>query len=364
MKRKESHDNTPNDAESQHNLISLLFTCRPCRNFLHVFLFLWHSFSMILLLGASGYVGEAFATELSRRKLTFTPLSRCDVDYSRFDVLLKFLRERKPAFVINAAGYIGKPNVDACENAKAETLLGNVVLPVTIAHACLEAGVPWGHVSTGCIYNGAKIRDDGGNWRLELELNRPEVRELFLSSPKRFKGFTEEDEPNFSFRHPPCSFHNGTKVLAEEAIAGVGQVYIWRLRIPFDEFDSPRNALTKLQKYSKVYENINSFSHRGDFVRACLDLWEQRAAFGIYNVINPGAVSTRQITGSIERILKPARRLEFFADDAQFYSTGVKAPRSNCILDASKLLSAGVQMRPVAEAFEDALLNWKPGSAG
>ncbi len=118
---------------------------------------------MIVLLGASGYIGQAFAVELARRNLTFLPLSRRDVDYSRFGVLLKFLRERKPAFVINAAGYIGKPNVDACENAKAETLLRNVVLPVTIAHACLEASVPWAHVSSGSIYDGAKVRDDAGN---------------------------------------------------------------------------------------------------------------------------------------------------------------------------------------------------------
>ena len=61
---------------------------------------------MILLLGASGYVGEAFVAELNRRKLAFTPLSRREVDYSRFDVLLNFLRERKPTFVINAAGKV------------------------------------------------------------------------------------------------------------------------------------------------------------------------------------------------------------------------------------------------------------------
>ena len=315
---------------------------------------------MILLLGASGYIGQAFATELQRREISFASLSRRELDYSRFEFLLQYLRKRRPAFLLNAAGYIGKPNVDACENAKAQTLLGNVVLPVTVAHACLEAGVPWGHVSTGCIYNGAKVRDDAGEWRLELELNKPEVRELFLRSPERFKGYTEDEEPNFSFRHPPCSFHNGTKVLAEEAIAVVGQVYLWRLRIPFDEFDSPRNALTKLQSYPKVYDNINSFSHRGDFVRACLDLWERRAAFGIYNVTNPGAISTRQIVGKIERILKPDRAFEFFSDDAQFYTAGVKAPRSNCILDTNKLLTAGVAMRPVDEAVEDALQRWKP----
>jgi len=318
---------------------------------------------MILVLGASGYIGQAFAAELSRRKCPFAPVSRRDVDYSRFEALLEYLRKSKPSFLINAAGYIGKPNVDACENAKAETLLGNVVLPVTIAHACLEAGVPWGHVSTGCIFNGAKVQTESGDWRVEPDLNKPEARHLFDVKPEAFKGYSEEDEPNFSFRHPPCSFHNGTKVLAEEAIKDSGQVFVWRLRIPFDEFDSPRNSLTKLQRYPKVYDNINSFSHRGDFVRACLELWERQAAPGIYNVTNPGGISTRQIVEKIQRILKPAKPFDFFADDARFYSTGVKAPRSNCILDVSKLLAAGVAIRPVGEAFESALLNWKPAPA-
>ena len=33
--------------------------------------------------------------------------------------------------------------------------------------------------------------------------------------------------------------------------------------------------------------------------------------------------------------------------------------RSNCILDTTKLLVAGVQMRTVDEAFESALQHWK-----
>src|SRR5947207_1611553 len=111
---------------------------------------------MILLLGASGYIGQAFSAELTQRRLPFTPLARVQVDYSRFATLLEYLRQIRPSFVLNAAGYIGKPNVDACENAKAETLLGNVVLPLTVTLACAVVDVPWGHVSTGCIYNGAR----------------------------------------------------------------------------------------------------------------------------------------------------------------------------------------------------------------
>ena len=112
---------------------------------------------MILLLGATGYIGSAFATELQRRQWPFTPLSRAQLDYTRFDLLLAHLRSQHPTFVINAAGYTGKPNVDACENARAETLLGNTLLPQTIAHACAAAEIPWGHISSGCIFSGAKI---------------------------------------------------------------------------------------------------------------------------------------------------------------------------------------------------------------
>ena len=50
---------------------------------------------MILLLGASGYIGEAFARELQRRQWPFRPLSRKEVDYSRFEVLLEFLKDNQ-----------------------------------------------------------------------------------------------------------------------------------------------------------------------------------------------------------------------------------------------------------------------------
>jgi len=101
---------------------------------------------MILLLGASGYIGQAFARELERRKWSFTPLSRKEMDYTRFEALLGYLKAKKPEFVINAAGYTGKPNVDACEEHKADTLAGNTLLPQTIAHACATVDIPWGHV--------------------------------------------------------------------------------------------------------------------------------------------------------------------------------------------------------------------------
>jgi len=309
----------------------------------------------ILLLGGSGYIGQAFARELAARSIPFEAPTRAQADYTRFDVLTDLLRRLQPEFLINAAGYTGKPNVDACETNQADTLLGNALFPAMIAHACAAQGVPFGHVSSGCIYAGAKIAG-----RVEKDLTTPQCQSVFERTPGAIAGFTENDEPNFTFRRPPCSFYSGTKALGEEALSAAGRHYIWRLRIPFDQFDHQRNYLSKVQNYAKVYDNINSLSHRGDFVAACLDLWRRRAPFGTYNVTNPGFVSTRQVVALIQRILKPARRFEFWAGDDEFYRLAAKTPRSNCVLDVSKLLAAGVQLRPVEQALQDALQNWIP----
>lgn len=314
---------------------------------------------MIVLLGGTGYIGLQFAAIMSKGGLEFLAPRRSEVDYTRFDALLKYLREKKPEFLVNAAGYTGKPNVDACETNRADTLQGNTLFPAMVAHACATLGIPFGHISSGCIFAGAKVMIDGQT-HVEKDLSLPGLRLLLKKNPGVFHGFAETDEPNFTFRRPPCSFYSGTKALGEEAIKGVGENYIWRLRIPFDEFDSPRNYLSKLQNYAKVYENVNSLSHRADFATACLELWRRRAPFGIYNVTNPGFVTSSQVVEMIQKILKPNRAFEFWADDNEFYREAAQTPRSNCVMDVSKLLAAGVPMRPVESALTESLEQWRP----
>jgi dTDP-4-dehydrorhamnose reductase len=313
---------------------------------------------MIVILGASGYIGQVFEAELKRRKMRFISVSRKDLDYTQPDKLLAYLKKKKPDFLINAAGFVGKPNVDACETARAETLLGNVILPQTIAHVCTILGLPWGHLSTGCIYNGAKI-GDGKKTYIEKDLSSPSFKKVLAGKPWSIRGFDETDEPNFSFRNPPCSFYSGSKALAEEVLSKSGNVYIWRLRIPFDENDHARNYISKMQRYAKVYDNVNSLSHNGDSVNACLDLWEKRAPFGTYNITNPGFIMTREVIDMIKKTIAPDKTFEFWKDDNEFYATAAKTPRSNCILDVSKLLATSVKMRPVREALADSLARWK-----
>lgn len=287
---------------------------------------------MILLLGGSGYVGHAYQAMLTRRGMPFRNVRRAEIDYASPAALGALLRETKPEFLINAAGYTGKPNVDACELHKAECLEGNAVLPGRIAEACAAAGVPWGHVSSGCIYNGA--RADGS-------------------------GFRVDDPPNFSFRSPPCSFYSGTKALGEEVLAGAPGCYLWRLRIPFDNVDSPRNYLTKLMRYERLLDAANSISHLGEFCEATFACWERRVPFGTYNITNPGHVTTREVVDAIVRSGVLKKEFQFFTSEAEFMRVAAKTPRSNCVLDSSKLEATGIRMTEVHEAVDAALRSWR-----
>ncbi len=314
---------------------------------------------MILLLGGTGYVGQAFQQELRRRAVPFQNVARADWDYTHRATLAARLRELRPDFLVNCAGYTGKPNVDACELHKADCLDGNAVLPGLLAETCGELGIPWGHVSSGCIFTGDKGPAPDG-------------------TPL---GFAETDTPNFSFRTNHCSFYSGTKALGEEAMGCATHqnryhpdpavdAFIWRLRIPFDNQDNPRNYLTKLLRYARLLDARNSLSHLGEFAAAALDCHARRLPFGIYNLTNPGSLTARDVVELIRaehhRRLNAGRpspfkdTFDFFASEDEFMDKAAKTPRSNCVLDTAKAQAAGLNMTPVRDKIAECLATWRP----
>lgn len=288
---------------------------------------------MIVLLGGTGYVGGAYQSFFKKRGIPYQSLSRQEVDYTRLPVLTKWLKTHKPDFLINAAGYTGKPNVDACEADKANCLFGNAVLPGIVAEACAEADIDWGQVSSGCIYTGS--HPDGS-------------------------GFSELDPPNFSFRTNNCSFYSGTKALGEEVLQNIDRVWVWRMRIPFDRFDGPRNFLSKLMRYSRLLDATNSISQLHEYVEASFACFEKKVPYGVYNITNPGQVTTREVTELIEAHGLAPHPFSYFDDEAEFMQKAAITPRSNCVMDTRKLENTGIHLTPVREAIAEALQNWVP----
>jgi UDP-glucose 4,6-dehydratase len=283
---------------------------------------------MFIVLGATGYLGSNFVKYLQEEGEDVCGLTRAECDYTNVDTLISLLQGKNPKFLINAAGYTGKPNVDACESDKSECLYGNAVLPGRIRTACEEVGIPWGHVSSGCIYSGRKSNGEG---------------------------WTENDEPNFSFRNGPCSFYSGSKALGEEVLNDAENCYIWRLRIPFNEGKSPRNYLQKLLNYASLLEAENSISHLDEYVKACVDSFSKKCEPGIYNLTNVGSITTRQVVEWMKEEGVTEKEFSFFNDEKDFMREAAITPRSNCVMDTTKSEKYGIALRPVEEAVRESL---------
>lgn len=287
---------------------------------------------MIILFGSTGYVGSEFKNQLEKMNLNF--MCWPDAANTTFQDLERWYEKQGYPiidFVINAAGYTGKPNVDVCEKNKDITIHANIIFPQILTDWCMLNEITLGHVSSGCIYSGR--REDGNP-------------------------FTEDDVSNFSFRQNNCSIYSGIKVMSEKLVRNWEKSYVWRLRMPFEERDNPRNLLSKYLKYSKLLNAENSISHKEEFVNACIQTLTKKVPYGIYNVTNTGYVTTQMIIDKFKKTIAKDRVFELIESE-DFYKSCATTPRSNCILDNSKLLNVGIKMRDVNEAVDYCLNNWK-----
>jgi UDP-glucose 4,6-dehydratase len=287
---------------------------------------------MILLLGSTGYIGQEFYKQLFQKGNIVRPctIPAKEITYGQLELLHKTLNLTS---VVNCAGYTGKPNVDACENDKHNTIYGNVCLPTMLSQFCGKHNITFAHVSSGCIYTGR--RSDG-------------------------KPFTESDRPNFSFEQNNCSFYSGTKAMAEDVIRkNTDKHYIWRLRIPFEEKNNPRNYLSKMLNYKKLLDAENSISNKQEFVNACIETLTKKVPYGTYNVVNTGHITTKEVVELMTKTIAKDRTFEFFDNEEQFYNTAAKTPRSNCVMSNQKLIDAGIKMSSVYDSLDYCLNNWK-----
>lgn len=203
------------------------------------------------------------------------------------------------SFIINATGHTGVPNVDSCENEKDATIQGNVLYPLMLEKWASALSIPVLHISSGCVYTGYK---DGG--------------------------WTEEDAPNFTFDNG--SFYSASKALFQELFAQYAyKSYLFRIRMPFGPDKDQKNLLTKLTKYDKLVNKLNSITQLEELAKCVLYFADNRPDFGVYNAVNPGGVYTDQIAKFLnlnKQILTPEEE-----------KLVMVAPRSNCTLNTDKM---------------------------
>jgi dTDP-4-dehydrorhamnose reductase len=198
-------------------------------------------------------------------------------------------------FVINCAGYVGYPNVDACEYNKFQTYKANTLFPIEVYEYVTSRGLKFAHFSSGCIYEG-------------------EINDVNAS-------------PNFF-----GSTYSTSKGISDEFLKT--KALLFRVRLPFDNTHNPKNLLKKLNHYS-IYNKLveggyNSITDIDEAVDVACQLVEEEA-FGPFNLVNSEPVTTKQIADLMHL------KTDWFT--AEEFLQNTVARRSNCIIPSYHKMS-------------------------
>lgn len=260
--------------------------------------------STTLLWGATGWMGGMIAKEIE-----------CIAAKSRLEAIDETEAELdrvKPSRVIVAAALTGRPTVDWCEDHKAEVLATNYAGTLELCRACARRGIHCTLLGSGCIY--------------QYDMEHPNCED-------DARGFGEKDAPNFK-----GSFYSRTKLALERDLGALGllekDVLVLRIRMPVLGDKSPRCLLTKLGKYKDhvVDGMFNSITFLPDMIGTIPKLSQAKIA-GLLNFCQPGAVTNREIV----EIALGDEGFTFVSPEALPKLT--RAPRSNCVLNCSRLSS-------------------------
>lgn len=264
-----------------------------------------------LILG-NGFIGNRFYNFLHDSAIAHERINTIDDIFAQID-------KYNPETIINAVGKTGRPNIDWCESNKDITFFSNVTVPTMIAEVCAETDIYMVHIGSGCVY----------------ETNRCSGI-----------GFSESDKPNFK-----GSFYSRTKIFAERILEEYDNLLQLRIRMPIDNVPSPRNLIDKLIGYKQVINIPNSITYIPDFIAVTKKLMDTRET-GIFNIVNTGAITHKEILEMYKNIVNSSYDLSEFIPLEKLDTV---AGRSNCILYPTRLEGKGIHMRHVLDAVEECM---------
>jgi dTDP-4-dehydrorhamnose reductase len=266
----------------------------------------------VLITGAAGRLGRAFADALTFRALAHVGYTRAQLDITDAAGVRKALGSMNPWAVINCAGFAA---VDGAESKKRECFRANVTGAETLADACAEAGIPLLTFSSDFVFDGLK---DGA--------------------------YVERDATS------PLNFYGESKAAAEAKVLAACPralvVRLGKLLVPHDNNDPLFRQVTALARGEEVRAPNDlcfSVTYLPDLLTTALDLLIDEAS-GVWHIANSGAITPDQLLiaaadrlqldtrlvrgvpqwGSSRRALRPRNRA-LHSERAQFLSASSTA---------------------------------------
>ena len=226
----------------------------------------------LLIAGARGTLGRAFARICQMRGLPYYLASRDDMDIADPESVASTIQRNVPWGVINAAGFV---RIDAAEEEAEQCIRENVHGAEILAHRCAAANIPLVTFSSDLVFDGHQ---------------RFPYRESDAVNPLCVYGKTKVDaERKVMSAHP--------KALIVRTSAFFG---------PWDQLNFVSRVLEALragQDFFAVEDAIVSPTYLPDLVHTCLDLLLD-GAVGIWHVANRSEVTGVELARMAARIAR------------------------------------------------------------
>lgn len=225
----------------------------------------------LLICGASGTLGQAFARACAMRDIACIVTSRQSLDLERPDTITETLDTVRPWAVVNAAGWVrvddAELNEDACARA-------NTLGAIALAQACADRAIGYLGFSSDLVFDGTIGR-----------------------------AYRESDAPT------PLSAYGRSKAAMEQGCLAIPGVLIVRTAAFFSSWDSYNfasavtHSLLEHRPFAAASDYFVSPTFVQDLVHAALNLLIDGAT-GIWHLANDGTVSwsdfARQIASACD----------------------------------------------------------------
>lgn len=275
---------------------------------------------MKILVYGKGYIGNALAASALFPDAVLSPR-----DITEKKNIEEDCEEQAPDAIVNCAG---KTSLEWCRDNRAQAMYINTIAPFLMQEVCRAQNIAFVHLSSGCIFEGARPRG---------------------------AGFTEEDAPR------PACFYSRTKAWADVFLRAARnpKTLILRIRQPFSAAPHPRNLITKILSYDRLITSQNSMTSVDDFLLALKFLLEKNSR-GVFHVCNEGTLSPYDIAAMAQEILGikkeyvPISKKELDEENA----LRGKEKRVDAVVSSEKLARAGFSLPHVRERMRRALAEY------
>jgi dTDP-4-dehydrorhamnose reductase len=262
----------------------------------------------LLITGATGTLGQAFARICSHRGLPYVLTSRAELDICDQGSIEAAIDRYRPWALINAAGFV---RTQEAEEMADECFRANVTGPELLAKACKLHGLPFVTFSSDRVFDG-----------------------------KLGRSYVEPDAPA-----PACAYGRSKAEGDARLLKLDGDALIVRSSAffgPWDRYNFLSNTIERLERGEDIVASEKIFvspTYVPDLVHASLDLLLDGEK-GIWHLTNQGAVSWHDLALEV-------------ADMARVGAGRIRAAEDDETVDTSLTSKRGLLLRPLNQALSE-----------